>query len=85
MAQFRSIVSAVLREQGRTNAWFWRRMGVSEALFYAIENGTRRPSAEYRARAAQLLQLPESALFLPADLSSESKPITNERKEAVPS
>lgn len=71
MNEYKSHVSAILAEQGRSDRWFYRQMGVSESLFYHIERGTRRPSAEYRAKAAQLLGVPERLLFAPIVPSSD--------------
>lgn len=81
MMHLHSNISHILKSQGRTNAWFYRQMGVSEALFYAIERGARRPKEAYRQKAAALLQLPEAVLFSPAVLSNDSKYLS---PEAVP-
>lgn len=84
---YTSNLSAVLKSQGRTNAWFIRKMGVSEALFYAVEIGRRRATAEYRRRASEVLELPESVLFLPVELSSANTSTahdTDTEPQAVP-
>lgn len=81
VATFRSNISEILREQGRTNAWFYRRMGVSETLFYRIESGDRNPSTTYRRKAAELLGVPEQHLFLPLDspIGDTTSPLGNTR------
>ena len=79
MAEYRSRVGEILGQQGRTNAWFIRQMGVSEALFYSVEAGRRRPTDAYRAKAARVLMLPEDVLFIPVELSHESKSPSTER------
>lgn len=86
MRDYKSNISAIIKSQGRTNAWFIRKMAVSEALFYAVEGGRRRATAGYRRRASQVLDLPESVLFLPSLLSSESEShsVENIRRTAVP-
>lgn len=38
-------------------------MGISVSMFYYVEQGKRNASAEYRAKAAALLDVPESDLF----------------------
>jgi len=78
--RYRSQTSAILRSQGRTNAWFWRKMGVSKALFYAVESGRRPATAEYRKRAAEVLGLPEDVLFLPTVLTQDSETLSIESK-----
>jgi hypothetical protein len=69
MQRFRSRVSDILSHQGRSDRWFYTNMGVSESLHYCVERGTRNASAEYRARAALLLGVPEAILFLPIESS----------------
>lgn len=81
----RTNISTVLQHQGRSDRWFYQRMGVSEALFYAIENGSRRATDEYRRKAAELLDVPIDLLFLPADSSNDVESTPNdESSQRVP-
>lgn len=84
MSKFRSNVSAILRHQGRSDRWFYTTMGVSESLHYAIERGTRQPTDEYRAKAAQILGVPEALLFLPFEHSDDCITESEESKQRVP-
>lgn len=79
---YRSNLSAVIKQQGRTNAWFFRKMGISESLFYRIESGSRTPTAGYRAKAAEVLGVPKALLFLPTELLDSNETLL--REEAVP-
>lgn len=59
-------LAAVLISQERTASWLGRRCGKSPSYVLRVINGERRPSADFRRRAAQLLGVPEELLF-PAD------------------
>jgi len=67
----RTNISAILQHQGRSDRWFYQRMGVSESLFYAIEKGERRPTEEYQRKAAELLDIPIELLFFAHDSSGD--------------
>lgn len=56
-------LSAVLSSQERTGAWLARKTGKSPAYVTKVLNGTRRPSPDFRARAADALGVPESLIF----------------------
>lgn len=64
-------ISTILQHQGRSDRWFYQRMGISESLFYSIESGTRRATEEYQRKAADVLGLPVELLFLPQDSSED--------------
>ena len=56
-------LSAVLAAQERTGSWLARKTGKSPSYVVRVINGERRPSADFRARAALALNVPESILF----------------------
>jgi transcriptional regulator with XRE-family HTH domain len=56
-------LSAVLASQERPAAWLARKTGKSPAYVTKVMNGTRRPSPDFKARAAQALGVPETLLF----------------------
>jgi transcriptional regulator with XRE-family HTH domain len=56
-------LSAVLESQERTGAWLARKTGKSPAYVTKVINGTRRPSPEFRAKAAAVLGVPETLIF----------------------
>jgi transcriptional regulator with XRE-family HTH domain len=56
-------LQAVLDQQERTGAWLARRTEKSPAYVTKVLNGTRRPSADFKAKAAEALGVPEGILF----------------------
>ena len=54
---------AVLESQERPAAWLARRTGKSPAYVTKVMNGTRRPSDDFKARAADALGVPVTILF----------------------
>ena len=56
-------LSAVLASQERTGSWLARRCGKSPAYVSLVIVGKRRPSADFRARAAEALGVPVTILF----------------------
>lgn len=56
-------LQGVLDSQERTGAWLSRKTGKSPAYVTKVLNGTRRPSPDFKARAAEALGVPESLLF----------------------
>jgi hypothetical protein len=56
-------LSAVLASQERTGAWLARKTGKSSAYVTKVINGSRRPSEDFRTRAAAALGVPEALLF----------------------
>lgn len=56
-------LSAVLESQERTGAWLARKTGKSPAYVTKVLNGTRRPSDDFKARAAEALGVPATLLF----------------------
>jgi transcriptional regulator with XRE-family HTH domain len=64
-------LSAVLTTQERTRAWLARKTGKSEAYVTKVINGSRRPSDDFKARAADALGIPVHLLF-PVETSTES-------------
>lgn len=65
--RYKSTIPSVLQEQGRSVAWFCRRVGISRALFYRWVDGSRGIAPQYRHRCAEVLGIPESVLFLPTE------------------
>ena len=56
-------LQAVLEQQERTASWLARRTGKSPSYVTRVLQGHRRPSEDYKARAAEALGVPESLLF----------------------
>lgn len=56
-------LSAVLLSQERTASWLARRTGKSPSYVTYVIKGKRRPSPDFRARAAEALGVPESLIF----------------------
>lgn len=56
-------LAAVLDSQERPAAWLARKTGKSPAYVTKVLNGTRRPSVDFKARAADALGVPEALLF----------------------
>ncbi len=56
-------LSAVLAAQERTYSWLARKTGKSPSYVVRVVSGERRPSEDFRARAALALNVPESILF----------------------
>ena len=56
-------LSDVLAEQDRTARWLSIRCGFDPSYAHKVIAGLRRPSAEFRAKAVELLGVPESLLF----------------------
>ena len=57
----------VLRQQGRTNAWFCRQMPCDYSLLYRTRDGERRITDWFATRASEVLSLPVDALFIEAE------------------
>lgn len=64
---------SILEHQERTLRWLGRRTGFSEDLVYAVKMKRRRASPAFRARCAEVMDLPEAVLFH-ANGSSASLP-----------
>lgn len=56
-------LSGVLESQERTGAWLARKTGKSPAYVTKVLNGTRRPSDDFKARAADALGVPVTLIF----------------------
>lgn len=56
-------LSAVLQAQERTASWLARRAGKSPSYVTRVLSGERKPSADFRAKAAEALGVPEELLF----------------------
>lgn len=56
-------LAAVLEQQERTAAWLGRRAGKSTSYVTRVLRGQRRPSEEFKARAAEALGVPVAMLF----------------------
>jgi transcriptional regulator with XRE-family HTH domain len=64
---YRCTIPEVLDERGQSVTWFCRKAGISRALYYRWLDGSRPILAEQRRRAADVLGLPESVLFVPIE------------------
>lgn len=53
----------VLDSQDRSMSWLARKCDKSPSYVLRVTKGERRPSAEFRAKAAEALGVPESLLF----------------------
>jgi transcriptional regulator with XRE-family HTH domain len=53
----------VLASQERTLSWLARKTGKSPSYVLRVTTGERRPSPEFKAKAAEILGVPESLLF----------------------
>ena len=56
-------LSEVLASQERTLSWLARKTGKSPSYVLRVTTGERRPSPEFKAKAAEILGVPESLLF----------------------
>lgn len=56
-------LSALLDTQERTAAWLARKAGKSPSYVILVIQGKRRPSADFKRRAADALGVPESLIF----------------------
>lgn len=56
-------LSEVLAQQERSYSWLARRTDKSPSYVLRVVKGERRPSADFRAKAAVALNVPESVLF----------------------
>lgn len=56
-------LQAVLESQERSGAWLARKTNKSAAYVTKVLNGTRRPSPDFQARAADALGVPVAILF----------------------
>ena len=70
---YRCTIPAVLAEQGRSVAWFCRRVGISRALFYRWIDGSRPAIERHRQRSSEVLALPQSFLFVPIESHVSAK------------
>lgn len=62
-------LSEVLASQERTFAWLARKTGKSPSYVHHVTTGKRRPSQDFRFRAAEALGVPETLLF-PAEAAA---------------
>jgi len=58
-------LSEVLASQERTLSWLGRKTGKSPSYVLRVTTGERRPSEDFKARAAAALGVPASLLFPP--------------------
>lgn len=56
-------LQAVLDQQERTASWLARKTGKSPSYVTRVLQGTRRPSEDFKARAADALGVPAALLF----------------------
>lgn len=62
----------ILKHQGRGLEWLARKTGYAHLTVRAIACGARRPTAEFRAKCADALDMPEDVLFHGGATPSES-------------
>jgi transcriptional regulator with XRE-family HTH domain len=60
---FTTELERILEEQGRRRDWLAARIGCSPALVTMVAKGQRRPSPEFRAKAAEALGIDPTELF----------------------
>lgn len=65
-------LTATLETQGRSARWLAKRVGVSPAYITRVVNGERTASEEFKAKAAEVLGIPERLLFPPAPQAQAS-------------
>lgn len=68
----------ILRSKERNAAWLGRKVGCSRQFVYQVIHGIKPAPAEFRRRAAAVLEVPEAVLF-PADdvrLRTRTSPAT---------
>lgn len=58
---------AILAAQERTASWLARKTGKSPSYVARVLNRERRPSAEFRSKAAAALGVPEALAFPPEE------------------
>lgn len=56
-------IAEILARQERTLSWLARKTGKSPSYVLRVTTGERRPSPEFKAKAAEVLGVPESLLF----------------------
>lgn len=56
-------LAAVLAQQERTESWLARKTGKSPSYVHRVINGERRPSPDFKERAAEALGVPPAVLF----------------------
>lgn len=56
-------LSSVLAAQERSASWLARKTGKSPSYVTLVLQGKRRPSADFKARAAEALNVPVALLF----------------------
>ena len=56
-------LSAVLESQERSLSWLARKTGKSPSYVLRVVTGERRPSEDFRSKAADALGVPEAMLF----------------------
>lgn len=56
-------ILAVLESQERSISWLARKTGKSPSYVLRVTQGERRPSEDFRRRAAEVLTVPEHMLF----------------------
>lgn len=67
MHQRRPILFDILKARGITRRWFARQVGINETTLSKIAKGERPIPDWFKAKAAAILQVPESVLFLPSN------------------
>jgi transcriptional regulator with XRE-family HTH domain len=65
-------LAAVLAKQERSAAWLSKKCGYDASYAHKVMSGDRTPSPDFRARAARILDVPESELFPDADVAEAS-------------
>lgn len=61
------VINDVLEHRGIKDTWLATQLGISRSHLSRLLSGERSWTADLRAKAAQILMLPESVLFLPCN------------------
>lgn len=64
-------LAEVLADQDRSASWLSKKCGYDASYAHKVIAGDRTPSAEFRAKAAELLGVPEVTLFPEAPVAPE--------------
>lgn len=83
--RYGSRLTEILDARGIKYAWLARQVGYQRAYLSHVKAGRYSPSATFRARAAQVLGLPEDVVFfpLPVQDSDETELPRTEGPEAA--
>lgn len=64
-------LAEVLAKQERSASWLSKKCGYDASYAHKVMSGDRTPSPEFRAKAAALLDVPETSLFPESPVAPE--------------